>query len=221
MPLKSNALFTKVIFIIVACLLVFVGTMIASVIIVRRKLKERKNITYTKATFGIDKVLYPISKTWVPPESSTLCSAEKLPIVFSKTALDFGGHGDQFDLNAEYYDTVNIRWKSSMVAKSGVKSKKSNFDMLTPDPNSPTEMAIPLLKMGKKKSLTIVFHVPETHKYTLTGKNISTKNFPNLVIIFRLQPSQMKLSYSHAAKGARIVRRIVIQRQWTLISRSK
>jgi hypothetical protein len=159
-----------IIFILVACFLVFAGSVVATVVIVRRKLKERKNLTYTKATFGIDKVLYPISKTWVPPETSTLCNAEKLPIVFSKTALDFGNHGDQFDLNAEYYDTVNIRWKSSLAAKSGVKSKKQNYDMLTPDPNSPTEMAIPLLKMGKKKSLTIVFHVPETHKYTLNAE---------------------------------------------------
>jgi len=162
----------QIIFILVSCFIVFSASVLATVIVVRRKLKERNNVTYTKATFGIDKVLYPISKTWVPPESSTLCNAEKLPVVFSKTALDFGNHGDQFDLNAEYYDTINVHWKSSLVAKSGVKSKKQNFDTLTPDPNTPTDLGIPLLKMGKKKSLTIIFHLPKTHKYTLTGKQI-------------------------------------------------
>src|SRR3989338_10804496 len=100
----------------VTLIVVFLGSavvaaVIATVIIVRRKIHQRRNISFKQATYGVDDVLYPLLKPWTPPEDSKLCrNTETLPISFSKTTLEFG-RAMRIDVNEEYTDTVEFKWQ--------------------------------------------------------------------------------------------------------------
>lgn len=154
----------------VTLIVVFLGSavvaaVIATVIIVRRKIHQRRNISFNQATYGVDDVLYPLLKPWTPPEDSKLCrNTETLPISFSKTTLEFG-RAMRIDVNEEYTDTVEFKWQGGFksmaiptLQQSGLHGKRAGLD-------------IPLLSMSKeKKGFDIIFHLPESPKCSLTAE---------------------------------------------------
>eukprot|EP00029_Vermamoeba_vermiformis_P002351 TRINITY_DN1272_c0_g1_i1.p1 TRINITY_DN1272_c0_g1~~TRINITY_DN1272_c0_g1_i1.p1 ORF type:complete len:1576 (-),score=141.06 TRINITY_DN1272_c0_g1_i1:63-4790(-) len=153
----------------IALIAVFVGSaviasIIVAVIFVRRKINQRRQISFNKATYGIDDVKYPLLPPWVAPIESKLCTRlDLLPVTFSKTSLTFGGE-TRFNVNEEYTDTIEVKWQG------GLKLAISTLHQTNKRTSKRTDLNIPLIDAAQKdRNLTVIFHLPKTPKLSLTA----------------------------------------------------
>ncbi len=135
-----------------------VVAIVVTVVYVRRKINQRRQITFHKATYGVDDVQYPLLPVWTPPEGSKLSSnITNLPVSFSKTTLTFGGT-TSFEVNEEYTDTIDLNLHGGLqLALATIRQSKK---LVT---KKASDMNVPLVN----KNLTVIFHAPKTPKCSL------------------------------------------------------
>ncbi len=154
----------------ISMIVVFVGGaliagVILTIIFVRRKINQRRQITYNKATYGIDDFKYRLLPAWKAPlESKLATKLDLLPVTFSKTQLTFGGE-TRFNVNQEYTDTIEVKWQGGFkLAISTLHQSNKRMSKKT------TDLNIPLIDASKKgHNFPIIFHPPRTQKLKFTA----------------------------------------------------
>ncbi len=143
----------------------FIVGVILAVIFVRRKMNQRRQISFNKATYGIEDIKYTLLPPWTAPADSKLVrKLENLPVTFSKHALTFGGE-QKFNVNEEYTDTIEVKWQGGLISTlSTLQQTKKRISKRA------TDLEIPLLDASKKeRNFTVKFHLPETPKCALSA----------------------------------------------------